>query len=75
MITWSKLDGNIPADRREEPSPGALRIINLKPEDDGIYICTAQNILGNITAQAFLRIQGDLIVVLVSLEFSVLPFS
>lgn len=60
VITWSKLGGNIPADRREEPSPGALRIVNVKPEDDGIYICTAQNILGNITAQAFLHIQGDL---------------
>lgn len=61
-ITWSKLGGIITADRREEPSPGALRIVNLHPEDDGIYICTAQNFLGNITAQAFLHIQGDFII-------------
>lgn len=60
-ITWSKLDGSIPANRRREPSPGSLRIIDLKPADDGIYVCTAQNFLGNITAQAFLRIQGELV--------------
>lgn len=59
---WSKLGGIIAADRREEPSPGALRIVNLQPEDDGTYICTAHNILGNITAQAFLYIEGDFIV-------------
>ena len=61
-ITWSKLGGIIAADRREEPYPGALRIIDLQPEDDGVYICTAENILGNRTAQAFLRIQGDFII-------------
>lgn len=59
-ITWSKLGGSIPADRRQEPSPGSLRIIDLQPGDDGIYICTASNFLGNVTAQAFLHIQGDL---------------
>lgn len=61
-ITWSKLGGIIAADRREEPSPGALRIVNLQPEDDGVYICTAQNIRGNRTTQAFLHIQGDFII-------------
>lgn len=58
-ITWSKLAGSIPADRRQEPSPGSLRIINLQADDDGIYICTAQNFMGNVTAQVFLRIQGE----------------
>lgn len=57
-IRWSKLGGVIPADRREEPSPGSLRIVNLQPGDDGIYICAAQNFLSSISAQAFLRIQG-----------------
>lgn len=57
-ITWGKLDGSIPADRRQEPSPGSLRIVNLQLGDDGIYVCTAQNSAGSITAQAFLRIQG-----------------
>ena len=60
-ITWSKLSGSIPADRRQEPSPGSLRIVNLQPGDDGIYVCTAQNSEGSITAQAFLRIQGGLL--------------
>ena len=58
-ITWSKLNGNISADRRQEPSPGSLRIVNLQPGDIGIYVCTAQNSEGSITAQAFLRIQGS----------------
>ena len=60
-VTWSKLGGIIPADRQQEPSPGSLRIINLQPNDDGTYVCTAQNFLGKITAHAFLRIQGDLV--------------
>ncbi|KAK2566723.1 Hemicentin-1 [Acropora cervicornis] len=58
LITWTKLVGSIPSDRRQEPSPGSLRIINLQLEDEGIYICTAQNLVGNITAKAFLRIEG-----------------
>ena len=67
-ITWSKLRGTIPGDRREEPSPGSLRIVNLQPEDDGIYICAAQNFLRNI-AQAFLRIQGDKLISLVWFQY------
>jgi len=58
LIIWTKLVGSIPSDRRQEPSPGSLRIINLRLEDEGIYICTAQNLVGNITAKAFLRIEG-----------------
>ena len=61
-VTWSKLGGIIPADRQQEPSPGSLRIINLQPNDDGTYVCTAQNFLGKITAHAFLRIQGDFLI-------------
>ena len=59
LITWTKLGGSIPSHRRQEPSPGSLRIINLQLEDDGIYICTAQNQVANITAKAFLHIQGE----------------
>ena len=61
-VTWSKLGGIIPADRQQEPSPGSLRIIKLQPNDDGTYVCTAQNFLGKITAHAFLRIQGDFLI-------------
>ena len=58
-ITWSKADGHIPADRIEEPSLGSLRIIHIQLEDDGIYICTAQNSKGSVTAQVSLQIEGN----------------
>lgn len=57
-ITWRKFQGSLPADRRQEPSPGSLRIVNLQPEDDALYLCTAQNLVAVLTAAAFLRIEG-----------------
>lgn len=37
---------------------GMLRFKHVTPQDEGVYICTAENIAGRVTAQAILRLSG-----------------
>ncbi|XP_033100233.1 Down syndrome cell adhesion molecule-like protein 1 homolog isoform X2 [Anneissia japonica] len=56
-IVWSKASGIIPTERVEEPRQGWLRLLNLVEEDEGVYVCTANNGYTSRTAQAHLMIQ------------------
>ena len=48
----------IPADRREEPSPGSLKINNARTTDSGVYVCTASNLEGVANASDYVQVQG-----------------
>ena len=57
-ISWGKMTGQFPSDRSDEPSPGSLRIVDVKPSDQGLYVCAAANSEGTVAAQVYLRIEG-----------------
>ncbi|KAJ7318667.1 axon midline choice point recognition [Desmophyllum pertusum] len=56
-VTWSKVKSSLPVGRHVVESSGALIIKNVKPEDDGVYSCRAENLLGSVNASAKLTVQ------------------
>ena len=58
-VTWSKVNSSLPDGRHVVESNGALVVKNLKSEDDGVYSCTAENLLGSVSASAKLTVQCE----------------
>ena len=59
QVTWSKVKSSLPVGRHVVESSGALIIKNVKPEDDGVYSCRAENLLGSVNASAKLTVQCE----------------
>ena len=56
-VTWSKVHSSLPDGRHVVESSGALILKNVKSEDDGVYSCTAENLLGSMSSSARLTVQ------------------
>ncbi|XP_068722444.1 uncharacterized protein [Montipora capricornis] len=56
-VSWSKLNSLFPIGRRVVESSGTLILKDVRPGDDGIYSCKAENILGSVNASAKLIVQ------------------
>ena len=56
QVTWSKLNSSLPIGRHVTTS-SALIVKDVRPEDDGVYRCRAENLLGSINATAKLTVQ------------------
>ena len=56
-ITWSKLISTLPDGRYVAGSSGALIVKDVRPGDDGVYRCKAENVLGSVNATARLTVQ------------------
>ena len=56
QVTWSKLNSSLPAGRHMITS-SALIVKDVRSEDDGVYRCRAENLLGSINATAKLTVQ------------------
>ena len=56
-VTWSKINSSLPVGRHVVESSGALIVKNVKSEDDGVYNCRAENLLGSVNASAKLTVQ------------------
>ncbi|KAM6434636.1 basement membrane-specific heparan sulfate proteoglycan core protein isoform 6-T6 [Liasis olivaceus] len=54
-IKWTKLEGELPSDARLEGS--SLTIPAARPEDTGVYVCTASNRQGKGTAFSMLKVR------------------
>ncbi|XP_063001421.1 basement membrane-specific heparan sulfate proteoglycan core protein [Elgaria multicarinata webbii] len=54
-ITWTKLEGDLPQSVRLEGN--VLTIPAARPEDTGIYVCTASNRQGKVTAFSMLKVR------------------
>ena len=55
-VMWSKLNSSLPAGRHMITS-SALIVKDIRSEDDGVYRCRAENLLGSINATAKLTVQ------------------
>ncbi|XP_055387445.1 roundabout homolog 2 [Condylostylus longicornis] len=59
QILWRKNDGNMPVGRASiTEEDKSLVIKNVQSEDEGVYICEAQNSVGEISAQAHLTVHS-----------------
>ena len=56
-VTWSKLNSSLPVVCHVVESSGALIVKDVRPGDDGIYRCRAENLLGQVSESAELTIQ------------------
>ena len=56
QVTWYKLNSSLPPGRYVVSS-SALIVKDVRPEDDGVYRCRAENLLGSINATAKLTVQ------------------
>lgn len=56
QVMWSKLNSSLPIGRHVTTS-SALVVKDVRPEDDGVYRCIAENLLGRINATAKLIVQ------------------
>ena len=60
QVTWSKLSSSLPAGRHVVEFSGALVVKDVRPEDDGVYSCKAENLQGSVNAVAKLTVQCKL---------------
>ena len=58
-VTWLKQNSSLSPDKRVVPSRGGLMITNVTLQDDGMYTCEAENILGKASASASLTVQCE----------------
>ncbi|KAL9825380.1 LOW QUALITY PROTEIN: basement membrane-specific heparan sulfate proteoglycan core protein [Geothlypis trichas] len=58
-ITWSKLDGELPAGARVQGN--VLMLPAVRPEDAGVYTCVAANHRGQHTAYYVLKVQEHVV--------------
>jgi len=57
QVTWSKMNSSLPVGRHEVESSGALIVKDVRPGDDDVYSCRAENLLGSVNATAKLTVQ------------------
>ena len=59
-VTWSKVNSSLPAGRHVIEPSGALIVKDVRPGDDGVYSCRAENVFGRVNATAKLTVQCKL---------------
>ena len=59
-VTWLKQNSSLIMDKRVVQSRKELMIMDVTSYDNGIYMCVARNILGELTSSATLTVQGEL---------------
>ncbi len=59
-VTWTKTNSSLPVGRHVVESSGALIVKDVKPGDEGVYSCRAENLLGQVNASAKLTVQCKL---------------
>ena len=56
-VTWYKLHSLLPVGRHVIESSGALIIKDVRPGDEGVYSCRAENVLGQVNSSMKLTVQ------------------
>nr|CAD7201378.1 unnamed protein product [Timema douglasi] len=57
-ILWRRDDGKMPIGRAQILDDKSLRIEHVSPEDEGLYICDAENVVGSVSARASLTVHS-----------------
>ena len=60
QVTWSKMNSSLPVGRHMVESSGALVVKDVRPGDEGVYSCRAENLLGSVNSTANLTVQCKL---------------
>lgn len=68
-ILWRRDDGEMPVGRAQILDDKSLSIENVSLEDEGIYICDADNLVGSISVRTSLTVHCKLPTTLTSLMF------
>jgi Immunoglobulin I-set domain len=55
-IVWTKDEGDIDIGKVRIVHGKGLRIENVRPSDEGTYICTAKNVVGAVSSSAVLKV-------------------
>lgn len=55
-IVWSRKEGDINIAKTKVIHGKGLRIENVHPSDEGTYVCSAKNLVGSVTSEAWLEI-------------------
>ena len=45
-VTWSKVKSSLPVGRHVVEPSGALIVMDVRPDDEGVYSCRADNVFG-----------------------------
>ena len=59
-VTWSRLNSSLTNGRHVVESSGALIVKDVRPGDEGVYSCRAENLLGQVNVSAKLTVQCKL---------------
>lgn len=57
-VTWSKVNSSLPIGRYTQGSDNKLSIRNVQSMDNGVYACTARNVLGTVKILSKIEVQG-----------------
>ena len=57
LVSWSKINSSLPVGRYVVESSGTLIVKKVKSEDNGVYSCRAENLLGSVNSSAKLTVQ------------------
>ena len=55
-IVWTKDEGDIDIGKVRIVHGKGLRIENVRPSDEGTYVCTAKNVVGSVSSSAVLKV-------------------
>ena len=58
-VYWSRQNGRMPVGRIDLLPDKTLRIEQVQPQDEGRYVCEAENPVGNVTASATITVQCE----------------
>ncbi|RZF37233.1 hypothetical protein LSTR_LSTR016306, partial [Laodelphax striatellus] len=58
-ILWRRDAGKMPIGRAHILDDKSLRIERVTPQDEGLYICDAENVVGSVSARASLTVHCE----------------
>ena len=58
-VTWERIDGVLPMGRSQTLQDQGLVIHGALPQDEGVYVCQASNLVGSIKSSAGLIVHCE----------------
>ncbi|XP_077509169.1 basement membrane-specific heparan sulfate proteoglycan core protein-like isoform X48 [Amblyomma americanum] len=58
-VEWTRADGSPFTPSTELTGPGIIRFTRFSRDEEGTYVCSAENAMGKVTAQTTLKMEGS----------------